>query len=127
MQQPVEPYKIVLDADAKALRLTFNGFWDTEILTSFQKDVEAATKKIRQRNRDFHTLIDQRLFGVQSAETASGLTDVFDANYKRQGGRVAIVIGGTLSKLQIERHISTSRLKTFRNISDACAWLEITC
>lgn len=126
MQLPVEPYRIEPDVDAKALRLTFNGFWNTSILADFQKDIGIATKKIQSRNPNFHTLIDQRLFGVQSAETASGLTSVFEVTYNTQGGRVAIVIGGTLSKLQIDRHISTSSLKTFVNIADACAWLEIT-
>lgn len=114
-------YEIRLLDNARLVHLIFEGFWMASDLEAFKTDLVRSGALAAARNPACRTLIDQRKFPVQSATTIEALSAIFDGTR----GRCAIVVNGTLGKLQIQRNVDDPRLQTFAGLEEACAWLKV--
>lgn len=118
------PFEVSLDPHARLLRWTMGGFWSLSDVAAFGGAMRAAVKPLGPPPQRFDGLCDSRDFPVQSiaVSTALGAIDRIGAAMRR--GRVAIVVGSVMNKLQAERSLKGGALRVFLSIEEAEAWLQ---
>ena len=98
------PFEIAFDRQARLLRWTMRGFWSLADVAAFAGGLRVVVKPLGLPPHRFDGLCDSRDFPVQSPAVSSalGAIDRIAATLRR--GRVAIVVGSMMNKLQAERH-----------------------
>ncbi len=108
------------------LEAVVTGYWSTETVSAFAIAVNQAIDHAalsRSGSRRLPMLIDARDHGVQGSEVATALESVARALAKRLG-RLAVVVGTTLHKLQSQRINPSADHRTFQSREEAVAWLN---
>jgi hypothetical protein len=122
-RQGGQAYSIEFSDEAQTLFLTIDGFWTPLIAARFSSEIIQVVKTISVTHRFFHTLLDQRGFKVQSADTVLRLNETFAITGRMHTGRLAVVTSSSLAKLQVERNVADPRARVFSDLESAKAWL----
>ena len=117
-------YDFHFDEATSVLLISIDGFWTSDVARSFKISLLTEVMRHVRRAPVYRTLLDQTTFGVQSVETTEILNSAFEAARKFHKGRVAIVAGSVLSKLQVERNIADPNVRVFTDRSHAETWLR---
>jgi hypothetical protein len=119
------PHKFTVAFDSVRMRLswTMRGFWDVTDVAAFGTALREALKPIGPPPLHFDSLSDAREFPVQSREVANALSAIERAGAAMRIGRVAIVVGSMMNKLQAQRSLGPN-VRTFMAIADAEDWLD---
>lgn len=116
-------YDIRPDAEARFLRVTLSGDWDTATSERFATDIAERLRLMLAggvRQGELRTLIDMRDKMVVPQQATAHFTRLI-----RPGGpskRIALLASGALHRLQVKRFID-DRCRLFEHETDAMAWL----
>jgi hypothetical protein len=96
-------YKIEIDEPRRLIRIRLSGFWDEAEMDRYERDLEAAYRKVKTLGSPSAALIDLRESQPQSAK----VVERFDALVFRfaplMPDRVALLTPSALLKRQVER------------------------
>lgn len=117
-------FKIEFDAQTSILRIHVAGFWKPEDVPAFAKAVGARAQQARAVSQSFDVIVESLDFPVQANDVADMLTDIRTSGTALTSGRVAVVVGSWLNKLQAERTLAHPRLRVFMTLDEAENWLR---
>ena len=115
-------YRIEQDRARHLLRITLVGFWDEGTMAAYDRQVRQDMAAMKSQGGCQRVLIDMTDFAIQKRAIAEGHA----ANLRAVKGaamRVALVVPGALSKLQVARVASDTGHPVFDDEGDAMAWL----
>lgn len=117
-------YKIEVDLIKRILSNECSGFWDVTAAEKFFEDYKVAVGKISAAGPGWRVFADQKAMSIQSAEVVAIFSQI--ATYLQDMGpaKIAVLVPGTLGRLQIARTVTDERLKTFTSKEEACEWLD---
>lgn len=116
-------YRVEYDPHANLLSMRVGGFWTLADVPVLAAAVGAKVREIRATRADFDVIVDSREFPVQGGDVADLLPSIMRGGMAQTTGRAAVVVGSQLNKLQAERTLAHPRLKVFRSMDEAEAWL----
>ncbi|HEU0044029.1 hypothetical protein [Sphingomonas sp.] len=121
---PRPAFEVRYDAVARRLRWTMRGFWTMREVAGLGAAMQDALAPLGPPPHRFDGLCDSRDFPVQSAEVSNALGLIDKAGSAMRQGRVAIVVGSMINKLQAERTLTSPDVRVFLTMEDAEAWLN---
>ena len=111
-------------AEKQILMSTLKGFWSDDTAHQYRQALECEMAKIRRTRRPIACLSDARDFPVQ---TEAVMKILAARSTPGEGARkLAIVVSRALNTMQAQRSFPTDRVKVFKDMEDATAWLEAT-
>lgn len=110
------------DSTGQIVRLTLEGFWEVQTVTSFSREAQTRFRMARQRFGKVLVLVDARTFPVQSTKVAIAF-DLAEAAMAPLRDRMAIVASSALSKMQAQRALRGSAAAFFSAVEQAERWL----
>lgn len=118
-------YQIEIDVARNLVRTTLSGYWDEPLFRRFTKEFEQAFAKLVSqgyRPGSHHYLCDAREHSIQSQEVMVLFegTAVYCAETVR---RCALLMTGSLHRMQSGRLASTDQFQFFSLEDEALAWL----
>ena len=116
-------FRLDYDAGTNILTIQVKGFWTRDMVPAFSGALMQQARALQDAGRAFDVLVESLEFPVQSNEVADLMTNVMAAGFAFTAGRSAVVVGSQLNKLQAERTLVHPRLRVFRAIDQAKAWL----
>lgn len=116
------PFTITHDRTARLLRWTLRGFWEADDARDFMAAMRTEISSLGRPPQRWNGLGDAREFPIQSPEV-SDLMRRGPAGSLRHDGRIAIVVGSMLGKLQATRSLDDPKTRCFLTMEEACAWL----
>ena len=124
MTTSAAPFELAFDRKAKLLRWTMRGFWTMADVAAFGRAMHAMTQQMGAPPHVFDGLCDSRDFPVQNREVSDALGEIDRIGSATRRGRIAIVVGSTMNKLQVQRTLRADGIRVFMSLSDAEAWLQ---
>lgn len=116
-------FRLDYDASTNILTIHVKGFWTPEMVPEFSGALLQQVRTLQAAGVAFDVMVESLEFPVQSNEVADMMTGVMAAGFALTTGRAAVVVGSQLNKLQAERTLVHPRLRVFRAIDQAKAWL----
>ena len=116
-------FRIDYDPPSRTVTVTVHGFWTPEMVPELGQALLQQAQTLRDTGHAFDVIVESLDFPVQSNEVADMMTGVMTAGFAFTTGRAAVVVGSQLNKLQAERTLVHPRLRVFRALNDAKAWL----
>lgn len=116
-------YSIEFDEKSRLLISRGSGFWNLDEVTRFTHELTDILTRLRAEGRPFTMLNDNRAQPAQSMEVMQAFASMSDADVMKPTGRVAVLVGGALNKLQAERVANNPLIRVFRDESEARQWL----
>jgi len=116
-------YNIEFDEKSRLLVSRGSGFWDLDEVTRFKHELTDILTRLNADGRPFAMLYDNRAQPTQSMEVMQAFATMSDAEIMKPTGRVAVLVGGALNKLQAERVANNSLIRVFRDEAEARQWL----
>lgn len=116
-------FRIDHDLSANRVRISVKGFWRREDVPALASTLHETLREVRKSRDDFNVLVESFDFPVQANDVADLLTDVMRGGINLTSGRVAVVVGSQLNKLQAERTLAHPRVKVFLSMEQAELWL----
>lgn len=111
-----------IDEDRKLIRLNLTGLLTPEDVAEFSRKEQAAIAKLGWKSGDFVILADTSRSPVQPQEIVAAFQHMIGHN-PLKARRVAVVIGGSLARLQAKRILVRGYAETFETTAEAEAWL----
>jgi hypothetical protein len=105
------------------VRISVKGFWRLEDVPAVASTLHETLRRARQSNDDFNVVVESFDFPVQANDVADMLTNVMRGGINLTSGRVAVVVGSQLNKLQAERTLAHPRVKVFLSMEEGERWL----
>lgn len=105
------------------LERRLSGFWTPDTAKDYMAQLDALIARIKRTHPNFRTLSDSTGMALQSAEVTIALTEGMKRLFAANPGRVAIIAGSVLNKLQIQRGYPFPNVRVFLNEQSARAWL----
>lgn len=118
------PFTISEDPARCLLEVALRGHWDTAMIADYKVAVVAAGGRLLASGCTLDAMrvrVDLRDYGVQSQDTVNAYLAKF-ADPRFQAGRLAIVVGSALLKLQMRR-MDLPGQQLFGDPGQALAWL----
>ncbi|WP_375428578.1 hypothetical protein [uncultured Sphingomonas sp.] len=119
-----EQFIITTDPAKKLVHVVMKGFWISETVFAYDREIRAAADRMAAAGHPRHellALVDAREAGVQTGELIFAYRERFGAP-ARQPRRVATIVSSALFKRQVER-IAIPNQRIFDNEVDAMRWL----
>jgi hypothetical protein len=117
-----EMFEFEYVADKCILVTTTRGFWTEETAREYMDALGREMAKVRRISPRFALLSDAREFPVQ---TEAVMKILAAQNAAHEGvRRLAIVVSSTLNTMQAHRSFQSDRIRVFKEMEDAVAWLE---
>jgi len=120
----MDQYLVEYDGVAGLVRYRIEGFWDVATVDAFGAELLTALSGRVANGRKLDVLGDASAFAVQTAPVAVAFETLMIQRVLPQIGRLALVVGAMLNKLQVERSMAGSQVKIFLNVEQAAAWLN---
>lgn len=117
-----EHYKINLDYEKRLMQVRLFGFWNSDVIADFIRDIEIEEKRLLVGQRPYFVLSDLREFPVQSRDIVDEMEKHLAA-WSNTGSFSAIVTPSALAQMQFKRIAEGGNRKFFTIIEDANAWL----
>ena len=111
------------DRSTNTLTIRVKGFWTPDIVADLGGALMEKARELHGAGGDFDVIVESLEFPVQSNHVAELLTQIMVAGIALTSGRAAVVVGSQLNKLQAERSLVHPRLRVFRSLAKAKAWL----
>ena len=118
------PYEVRFDGTRRRLHWTMRGFWTLREVGGLAEAMRSALAPLGPRPHRYDGLCDSRDFPVQTAEVSHALGRIDQAGATMRQGRMAIVVGSTLNKLQAQRTLTSPDVRIFETLDSAQAWLN---
>ena len=115
-------FRISIDRPRHLLRIDLGGFFELQDIPSYLAEKRAALARLGCGRNDHVTLCDVSRCGIQS----QAVMHAFKASLEdpaHMSRRLAIVVGNTLAKLQVQRILTRSDAQCFDNMPEAKKWL----
>ncbi|MDB5676318.1 MAG: hypothetical protein JWM65_3300 [Sphingomonas bacterium] len=117
-------FHVNYDRSANCLSIAVKGFWKPEDGASFAREVGAKGREAKALRGDFDACIETLDFPVQATEVTDLLAHIMQGAMSVTTGRVAVVVGSQLNRLQAERTLVHPRVRIFLTLAKARAWLR---
>ena len=117
-------YRVDYDRQRNTLTIHVSGFLTPADVPAFAATVARQARTAAAIRPDFDVVVESLDFPVQANDVADLLTQVMRDGIDLTTGRVAVVVGSQLNKLQAERTLVHPRLKVFRAMDQARRWLD---
>ncbi|HEY1124466.1 MAG TPA: hypothetical protein VGE65_02445 [Sphingobium sp.] len=101
------------DAEQHLLCIKLTGFWSMETFERYRLEFQDRVRQIHARAGLCKIFIDTSEFPIQSSDVAAGFRDLVDGQQHRKNMLVAIVLPGSLAKLQAERAVGAPHVRFF--------------
>jgi hypothetical protein len=124
MTAAAPPFEVAFDRKMRLLRWTMRGFWTMADVAAFAAAMRAATEPLGPPPQDYDGLCDSRDFPVQNREVSDALGHIDRIGSTMRRGRLAIVVGSTMNKLQAQRTLLSDGVRVFLSMDEAQAWLH---
>ncbi len=116
-------FRVTVDLDRGFFETAVSGFWVMETLDAFGRAVEDAVRRIRATGREPVSLCDYTGAMIQSQEVVAGFKAMME-NPAVRSRRVAVYVGGALTKIQAARaNCDHPEFQYFTDRDEAEAWL----
>ena len=116
-------YSIAVDRERRIVCATMSGFFSEEEVAAFARDEQAAAASLGCPSGQFGLLIEGSGGLIQSQDVAAAFRALM-ADLPLKAGRIAMVTGSALLKLQLRRMITSDRAAVFDTMDEARAWIE---
>lgn len=116
-------FRVAYDEKRRRLTWTMWGFWDLTDVAALGAALRAAVAPLGPPPLQIDSLCDSTDFPVQSQAVAEALGAIERVGAALNTGRVAIVVGSMMNKLQVQRALS-AKVRAFRSLEEAEAWLD---
>lgn len=116
-------FRLDYEASTNILTITVKGFWTPEMVPEFTGALLQQVRALQEAGHAFDVIVESLEFPVQSNDVADLMTNVMATGFAFTTGRAAVVVGSQLNKLQAERTLAHPRLRVFRAVDQAKAWL----
>lgn len=117
-------FRIDLDPVRNELHVSVRGFWTREDVPALARALHARLREARRVGDRIDVIVESFDFPVQANDVADLLADVMRGGMPLTSGRVAVVVGSQLNRLQAERTLVHPRVKVFMTIAAARRWLD---
>lgn len=118
------PFDVRFSHTRRRLEWTMRGFWTMADVGTFATALRDAVESLGPPPQRFDGLCDSRDFPVQSPEVSGALGMIDAAGAAMRQGRVAIVVGSTINKLQADRTLISPDVRIFLDMAAALHWLD---
>lgn len=123
-----EKFRIAVDTDERLVRICVWGFWSTEEALEYRRSLEE-TMDLLGSAEPWNVIADVRLFPVQPAPVQKIHRELMQLALLRGMDRSANIVGGPLTRIQIEELASTAwpekgHFECFLNEGEANSWLR---
>jgi hypothetical protein len=123
-----EKFRIAVDTDERLVRICVWGFWSTEEALEYRRSLEE-TMDLLGSAEPWNVIADVRLFPVQPAPVQKIHRELMQLALLRGMDRSANIVGGPLTRIQIEELASTAwpekgHFEYFLNEGEANSWLR---
>ena len=115
-------FQIEIDAARDLVHITMSGFFSVEDVRAFLKRRTGAHRLLRCGPNEHLTLNDMRGMDVRSQDVVESFRALLAAPEYRSR-RLAFVVTGSLSRMQLMRTINGRDARCFEDIPSAEAWL----
>jgi hypothetical protein len=116
-------YNITVDRPRRIVCVSMSGFFSEDEVSAFARDEQAAAASLRCPSGQFGLLLDAG-GGVTQSQDVIGAFQALMVDLPLKAGRIAIVSGSALLKLQLRRIMTSERTGVFDTIDDARTWIE---
>jgi len=116
-------YSIAYDEERRLVIATLGGFWSPDMVAAYSADLSALMHRIARQHPMFHMLADAQEMAIQSPEVTQAFGRFTVELSGHCPGRVAILAGTMLNKIQASRALAQERLRVFLDEPAALEWL----
>jgi hypothetical protein len=116
-------YSITVDRPRRIVCVTMSGFFSAEEVSAFARDEQAAAASLQCPSGQFGLLL-QAGGGMTQSQDVVAAFQALMIDLPLKAGRIAIVSGSALLKLQLRRIMTSERTGVFDTTDDARAWIE---
>ena len=117
-------YTISWEPGGDMIRYAIRGFWDVTVVDAFCAALRAELRRTASAGKRPRVLADASSFAVQTPAVTAAFEAAMFRDIVPNVERLAILVGSTLAKLQVERGAVGGNLRTFLHEADALAWLH---
>jgi len=110
-------FELEFDQQEGLLKRRLWGFWSVDDVNNYVAQLDALIARIRIQNPNFQTLSD-------SAEVRAAMAESMKRICTANPGRVAIVVGSMINKLQVDSIYPYPNVRAFRDEESAREWLD---
>jgi hypothetical protein len=116
-------YTFVIDPKRKLIRSWIEGFLTTQEVEEWSREEQAAVVTLGCKSGEFLLLVDTSRCAIQSQEVVALFQHII-ANSTYKSRRIAIMQGGSLTKMQTRRIVAgNDHIRHFAATDEAEAWL----
>lgn len=112
-----------VDPRSNLIQIWGSGLWSRAEVDAHFDELDGEIRQKRTRFPHIRVLVDIRESGVQTQDTAEGVT-LGTRRIYREGDRIAIIVASSLVKMQMRRAVEHRELQIFISPSAAVTWLE---
>lgn len=116
-------FHVDYDIRTNCLTMKVEGFWTSENVVAFAKEVGSKAHQAKAVRGDFNVLVLSFDFPVQANDVADLLAGIMRGGMTLTSGRTAVVVGSQLNKAQAERTLVHPRVRVFLTMEAARGWL----
>jgi hypothetical protein len=116
-------FEIEFDEKRLLLIATLEGYWSIEIFDRYKAELLSTMRNIRKRHPFFSMLSRSAALPVQPPEISAGFTAMIGDLDNHCPGRIAIMVGSVLNKIQASRILRHPRIGIFFDEDEALHWL----
>jgi hypothetical protein len=117
-------FELEFDQQEGLLKRRLWGFWSVDDVNNYVAQLDALIARIRIQNPNFQTLSDSAELAPQSAEVRAAMAESMKRICTANPGRVAIVVGSMINKLQVDSIYPYPNVRAFRDEESAREWLD---
>lgn len=117
-------YELSFDEEKGCLMRRVWGFWTMEIAQRYTADLEAITRRIKAQRSKFDVFSEATGMSPQATDVGAILAQTMSELATACGGRIAIVSGAQLTKMQLLRLYPLPSLRAFMDEQAAWDWLS---
>jgi phage gp46-like protein len=116
-------YNINVDVENDLVTIELEGFWTESEFARFITDQNAAHSQLQCRIGQHSLLCDLTKLDVIGKDVAARITTDLNSEGTRDAKWIAIAVGSTLLKLQMQRLLTRSNAQIFDDLNTAREWL----
>lgn len=117
-------FRVEYDSPDNLLSISVRGFLTPQDASVLASAVDAKAREAHAVRDDFNVVVESLEFPVQATDVADLLTEIMRRGIVLTSGRVAVVVGSHLNKLQAERTLVHPRVQIVSSMDAAQLWLD---